>query len=77
MTDTERFRVAVRLLAEPALWCWEIRDRQSGCLTVSSWDAVWMAYSSREEAEAAGHRYLRRLTRGMSSMDGWPLARAS
>jgi hypothetical protein len=49
----------VRLLAEPALWCWEIRDRRSGQVIESSWATNWMAYESRAEAVAAGRERLR------------------
>ena len=49
----------VRLLSEPCLWCWEIVDRRRGeTLVQSSWATEWMAYESREEALAAGHRRL-------------------
>ena len=51
---TERFKVGVRLLNEPCLWCWEIRDAADGDLVESSWTAEWIGYDSREEALAEG-----------------------
>ncbi len=44
----------VRLLAEPSLWCWEIRDPVRGDLIESSWEDEWVAYETPEEAWAAG-----------------------
>lgn len=49
----ERLAVRPRLLSEPCLWCWEIRDAD-GELVESSWASTWMAYESRETAEEAG-----------------------
>ena len=48
----QRVTVEARLLADPCLWCWEIRDAQGG-LVESSWANHWAAYPSREEALAA------------------------
>ena len=48
----QRVTVEVRLLPDPCLWCWEIRDAQGG-LVESSWANHWTAYPSREEALAA------------------------
>lgn len=60
MTEaSERLHLELRLLAEPALWCWDIRDRQSGRIIESSWATNWMAYHSRDEAAAAGQERLR------------------
>jgi hypothetical protein len=56
---SERLHVKVRLLSEPALWCWEIYDRHSGRVVESSWATNWVAYTSRAEAEAAGNERLR------------------
>ncbi len=50
--------VEVRLLPEPCLWCWEIRDPNRGELVESSWAAEWAAYPSPEEAYAEGRRRL-------------------
>jgi hypothetical protein len=54
--------VEVRLLPEPCLWAWEIRDR--GGVVDSSWDSEWTAYESAEEAYRAGSRRLTRLATG-------------
>ena len=54
----EKLTVEVRLLTEPCLRCWEIRDRASGELMESSWTAGWEAYDSREEARMAGQTRL-------------------
>jgi len=47
-----RVFVEARLLADPCLWYWEIRDAR-GRLVESSWASHWTAYPSREEALAA------------------------
>ena len=60
MTHADDLDVRVRLLTEPSLWCWEICDRRSGRVVVSSWDATWTAYRSRQEASEAGIEHLRR-----------------
>ena len=48
----QRLTVEARLLADPCLWCWEIRDAE-GALVESSWANQWTAYPSRGEALAA------------------------
>jgi hypothetical protein len=48
-----QLHVAVRLLSEPSLWCWEICTDE-GRVIESSWTSSWTAYQSREEAESAG-----------------------
>ena len=48
----QRVTVEARLLADPCLWCWEIRDAQSG-LVESSCANHWAAYQSRVEALVA------------------------
>jgi hypothetical protein len=48
----------VRLLSEPCLWCWEIRDGVDGPIVESSWADHWVAFASRAEAAAAGSRHL-------------------
>ncbi len=58
----EPLTVEVRLLPEPCLWAWEIRDRTRGGVVDSSWDSEWTAYDSAEEAYRAGRRRLSRLT---------------
>jgi hypothetical protein len=51
------FRVEVRLMSEPCLWRWEIRD-PCGEIIDSSWTREWMAYDSAEDALRAGRRRL-------------------
>jgi len=64
-TDSiERLTVEVRLLPEPCLWAWEIRDPNRGGIVDSSWNAEWVAYDSPEEAYRAGRRRLSRLSGG-------------
>lgn len=53
----------VRLMSEPCLWRWEIRDRDRGEVVESSWTRDWMAYESLEEAERAGRQRLSSLAR--------------
>ncbi len=45
-------RIVVRLLAEPMLWCWELRDASTGTLVESSWSSYWTAFETRAEARA-------------------------
>ena len=61
-TALERLTVEVRLLPDPCLWAWEIRDRNRGGVVDSSWDSEWTAYDSAEEAYSAGRHRLHRLT---------------
>ena len=85
MTPRGELYVKVRLLSEPALWCWEIHDRRSGRVVMSSWEASWDAYGSRAEAVSAGAEHLRRYLRSDAPIDDAPttpptesrLARAS
>jgi len=49
--------VEVRLLPDPCLWAWEIRDHDRGGV-VDSWNSEWTAYDSAEEAYRAGRRRL-------------------
>ena len=51
----QRLTVEARLLADPCLWCWEVRDAARGDLLESSWANHWAAYASREEARTAGY----------------------
>lgn len=45
--------VDVKLLPQPCLWCWEIRDTRSGSIE-NSWEREWTAYESRQQAFTAG-----------------------
>lgn len=56
------FAVEVQLMSEPCLWQWEIRDRSRGEVVESSWNGLWMAYDSSEEAYRAGTQRLSSLT---------------
>lgn len=60
----EALTVEVRLLAEPCLWCWEIRDKADRTLVESGWAARWTAHASRDEALAAGRERLAELRAG-------------
>lgn len=51
----------LRLLAEPCLWYWEIRNGLDGPLVESSWADEWVAFASRGEAAAVGARRLAEL----------------
>ena len=55
---SESLTVEVRLLTDPCLWTWDIRDRMHGEVVDSSWTGEWMAYESPEEAYRAGRRRL-------------------
>jgi hypothetical protein len=52
--------VHLRLLPEPGLWCWELRDAQ-GRLLESSWTDWWIGFRSRAEATTAAARRLAEL----------------
>jgi hypothetical protein len=52
-------------MAEPCLWCWEIRNTVDGSVFGSSWTDEWMAYDSSEEALAAANGRLRELDRSV------------
>lgn len=56
-----RLAVETRLLPDPCLWCWEIRDTTQGEIVASSWAGHWTAYVSQEEALQAGRRRLEHL----------------
>lgn len=56
-----RFTLEVRLLPDPCLWYWEIRDAERGQVVESSWVGEWTAYNSADEAYLAGNRRLTRL----------------
>ena len=53
--------VEVRLMSDPCLWQWEIKDRTRDEVVDNSWTAEWMAYESREEAYRAGRQRLSHL----------------
>ena len=61
VTPSAQLTVEVRLLPEPCLWAWEIRDRKRGGVVDSSWDSEWTAYDSAEEAYMAGRQRLTHL----------------
>ncbi len=56
--SASRFRVEVKLMDDPCLWRWDIRDELGGVIVQSSWDQEWTAYPSREEALRAGSERL-------------------
>ena len=60
---TEQLTVEVQLMADPALWCWEIRDQSGGRVLENSWTAEWNAYESSEEAYRAAQARQRSLAR--------------
>jgi hypothetical protein len=63
LAPERQLRVQVRLMAEPCLWRWEIRDPDRDEIIDSSWTGEWMAYDSPEEALRAGRQRLTSLTR--------------
>jgi hypothetical protein len=63
MNAKDQLTVEVRLLPDPCLWAWEIRDPHRGGV-VDSWHSEWTAYDSAEEAYSAGRRRLTGLTGG-------------
>ena len=65
--------VEVRLMSEPCLWRWEIRDPERGEIIDSSWTREWTAYDSPDEALRAGRQRLTSLTR----RDNYVASRAS
>ena len=62
-TRQQGLSVEVRLMSEPCLWHWEIRDHDRDEIVESSWTREWMAYESSEEAERAGRQRLTSLAR--------------
>jgi hypothetical protein len=50
--------VAVRLMSEPCLWQWVIRDPTRDEAVADSWTSEWMAYESSDEAYRAGQARL-------------------
>jgi hypothetical protein len=65
-SSREPLTVEVRLLPDPCLWAWQIRDRDHGGVIDNSWDSEWTAYDSADEAYQAGRQRLSRLTTGRS-----------
>jgi hypothetical protein len=63
LAPERQLSVEVRLMTEPCLWRWEIRDAKRGEIIDSSWTREWMAYDSPEEALRAGRQRLTSLTR--------------
>lgn len=59
--------VQARLLAEPCVWYWEIRDGVDGRLVESSWANDWVAFASQLGAAGAGAIRLGELRRTGSS----------
>ena len=57
-----RLILEVRLMNEPCLWRWEIRDPARDRLVESSWAGEWMAYNTADEAYRAGRQRLSSLT---------------
>jgi hypothetical protein len=53
-----RVSLHVRLLPEPGLWCWEIRDVAEGRLLGSSWEDEWTGFETAGAAWAAGRARL-------------------
>ena len=55
---TRRLELEVRLMDDPCLWRWDIKDAVRDAVVQSSWDQEWTAYPSREEAYRAGRERL-------------------
>ena len=64
--EAEKFKLEVRLMDDPCLWRWDIREPVRNAIVQSSWEQDWIAYSSREEAFRAGQEQLRRVLAGRS-----------
>ncbi len=54
MNDQAQLTLGVAFVDESALWSWEIRDDASNQVVEGSWPNHWMAYTTREDACAAG-----------------------
>jgi hypothetical protein len=59
--EVERLKLEVKLMDDPCLWRWDIRDIVHEAIVQSSWDQEWTAYPSREEAYRAGRERLNRV----------------
>ena len=68
----KRFRVEVRLMVEPCLWCWEIRDTIRETVVNSSWADDWAAYDSAQEAFGGANHRLMALDRSLRNPVGKP-----
>ena len=62
-TGRRELTVAVRLMSEPCLWRWEIREPSRGEVVANSWTSEWMAYESPDEAFRAGQARLSNIAR--------------
>jgi hypothetical protein len=71
--ETEGFMLEVRLMDDPCLWRWDIREPVQNAIVRSSWEQDWTAYPSREEAVRAGQDQLRRVIAGRSldTLERW------
>jgi hypothetical protein len=61
IVDRERLDLQVKLMAQPCLWRWDIKDSFRGSVVQSSWDDEWAAYASHDEAYAAGRERLEQI----------------
>jgi hypothetical protein len=59
--EVEGLKLEVRLMDDPYLWRWDIKDVVHESVVQSSWDQEWTAYPSREEAYRAGRERLNRV----------------
>ena len=58
-SGASRFKLEVKLMDDPCLWRWDIKDSVQDAIVQSSWEQEWTAYPSREEAYRAGRARLR------------------
>jgi hypothetical protein len=68
-TAREHLRLEVRLMDEPSLWRWDIKDAVGGEIVESSWEQQWTGYVSREEALRAGRERLRSVCKNTGDSD--------
>lgn len=59
--NRDRYTLEVKLMDDPCLWRWDIRDASGEAIIASSWEQEWTAYPSREEAYHAGRERLSRV----------------
>lgn len=57
----DELRVEVRLLNDPCLWAWEIRDPARNEVVASSWTTEWRAFDSAEEAYSDARHQLHKV----------------
>lgn len=69
--SSSRLVVDVKLLPQPCMWCWEIRDTTSGSVE-TSWERDWTAYDSPQQALTAGHARAALLSRKPPARTGRP-----